>query len=372
MKPLNPFAYMKRNPKKMLPVFCSIAIGVLLVYIFSLFSATTIKMVSVATFDVTNKYNIVYTKDNTALSQNFLDEVSNVRNNDAFPVQMNISGLAYYRGGMGGTTLTTFNLFDDDTAQFLDSFGIKLAVGSLPKNNQAEILVPVEYALQNDLTIGNYIGTAVSDEYALQGKYKICGLTQGEVLFSITCEPGNEHRKQIMSRGIMYSIDGLGTAEQAHLLDRLPSNVIAITSEYYQHELSGMLTSMQLLTYILTAVMIIVLCIALGNLNIVLFDSRKSEMAILYSIGFTKGKLARKMWEENMFVCLSGYVSGILLTTAIIWLLNSVSLIPNGKVLEIINAQGLAVAFALPIAVSVFSLLPSLANNVHAMKEVPY
>jgi len=37
MKPLNPFTYLKNNPKKMLPVFLSVAIGVLLVYIFSLF-----------------------------------------------------------------------------------------------------------------------------------------------------------------------------------------------------------------------------------------------------------------------------------------------------------------------------------------------
>jgi len=372
MKPLNPFTYLKNNPKKMLPVFLSVAIGVLLVYIFSLFSATTNKMVSVATFDITDKYNIVYTKDDTVLPQDFLDEIDNAQIQDVFPVQMNLSGLAYYRGGMGSTTITTFNLFDNDILRLLDSFGIELIEGSLPTNNQNEILVPIEFALQNDLAVGDYIGTAISDEYALQGKYEICGLTQGEVLFSVTCQPGNESREQVMSKGVMYSIDGLNAAKQTNLIESLPSNVISITSDYYQQEFSITLNSMQLLTYILTAVMIIVLCIALGNLNIVLFDSRRNEITILYSIGFTKRELARKLWEENLFVCIGGYLVGVLLTITIIGLLNVFSLVPNGKMLEIISFQGLIAAFALPIFVSAFSLLPSLLSNFHSMKEIPY
>lgn len=362
MKPLNPFMYLKRNPKKMLPVFCSVAIGVLLVYIFSLFSATTSKMVSVATFDVTEKYNIIYTKDTTTLPQDFLDEVSSIGVKDLLPVQMNISGLAYYRGGMGQTTISTFNLFREDTARLLDSFDVILAEGSLPADNQSEILVPIEYALQNGLTVGDYIGTAISDEYALQGKYKICGLTQGDVLFSVVCQPGDEQREQIMNRGIMYGIDGLSTTEQSHLLGMLPPSVNAITSEYYQRELSGTLTSMKILSYILTAVMIIVLCIALGNLNVVMFDNRKNEMTILCSIGVTKKKLALKMLAENLCVCLSGYLAGILLTTVIIWLINLVSLIPDGKVLESVSVQGLAAALSLPIVVSVFSLHVPIAD----------
>ena len=60
MKPLNPFFYFKRNMKKTLPIFVSVAVGVLMIYIFSLFAATTKKMVEVATFDLTDKYNIVY------------------------------------------------------------------------------------------------------------------------------------------------------------------------------------------------------------------------------------------------------------------------------------------------------------------------
>jgi len=372
MKPLNPFSYLKSNVKKTLPIFVSEAVGVLLIYIFALFAATTNKMVEIATFDVTDKYNIVYTKDGTNLPQSFLNELEDLQDVSVIPVQMNLSGLAYYRGGMGGTTMLTFNLFENDTQAFVDSFGIELAEGAFPQNNQFEMLVPLEFALQNGLVVGDYIGNDVSDEYSFNGKYRICGLIQGDVLFAVTCQPGDNTKEQIMSKGAMYQIDGLSIVEQGQLISTLPENAIAITRDYYQQEFSATLNSMNILTYILTAVMVVILCIALGNLNIVLLANRRDELTILHAIGFTKRKLSQKLWMENLFVCTGGYLAGVLITMLAIWLLNTLLLIPQGKVLEIIDWNGLIIAFALPAIISIFSLLPSLISNFHRMKEIAY
>ncbi len=372
MKPLNPLFYFKRNTKKTFPIFVSVAVGVLLIYIFSLFAATTKKMVEVATFDLTDKYNIVYTKDGTDLPQSFFDELGSAQNRSVIPIQMNFSGLAYYRGGMGGTTILIFNLFEDDTETLLNSFDIELTEGAYPQNNQHEIIVPVEFALQNGLAVGDCIGNDVSDKYSFNGKYRICGLSQGDVLFAVTCEPGGNTKGQIMSKGVMYPIDDLSTTEQGRLIAALPENAIAITRDYYEQELSVTLNSMSVLTYILTAVMVVILCIALGNLNIVLFAGRKDELTILHWVGFTKQKLSKKLWIENLLVCIGGYLVGILITMLAVWLLNTLSLIPQGKVLEIVNMNGLVIAFALPVFISIFSLLPSLISNFRSMKEIAY
>lgn len=372
MKPLNPLTYFKQNLKKTLPIFVSVAAGVLLIYMFALFSATTNRMVEVATFDFTDKYNIVYTKDDTSLPQSFGDDLEAMGNGSGIPVQMNLSGLAYYRGGMGGTTILTLNLLETDIQTLLDNFGIELARGTLPLNNQYEMLVPIEYALQNGLDVGDDMGTDVSEEYSLNGKYRICGLTQGDVLFAVTCQPGGMTREQIMSKGVMYGIKGLSAREQEQLISILPENAIAINRGYYEKEVSVTLSSMTILSYILTAVMVVVLSIALGNLNIVLFAGRRDELTILHSIGFTKAALSRKLWTENLLVCTSGYLAGILITMLMVWLLNTFLLIPQGKVLEIINRNGLIMAFALPAFISIFSLLPSLISNFRSMKETAY
>ncbi len=372
MKPLNPLSYLKRNVTKTLPIVVSVAVGVLLIYIFSLFTATTNKMVKVATFDLTDNYNIAYTKDGTSLPQSFLNELKEVRDERIIPVQMNFSGLAYYRGGMGGTTMLVLNLFEEDTKSLITSFGIELVEGEFPRNNQYEILVPVEFALQNDLAVGDYIGNNVSDEYSLNGQYHISGLTHGGVMFAVTCQPGDNRKAQIMRRGVMYSIGDLNMAQQQRLISMLPENVVVINREYYKQELSVTLNSMSILTYSLTVVMVVILCIVLGDLNTVLFANRRDELKILYSIGFTKRNLSQKLWMENFLVCTGGYLAGVLITTLNAWLLNTFLLIPQGKMIEVFDWHGLMIAFALPAFTSVFSILPSLISNLRSLEEIAY
>lgn len=100
------------------------------------------------------------------------------------------------------------------------------------------------------------------------------------------------------------------------------------------------------------------------NLNIVLYSNRKDELKILHSIGVTREKLFKKLWLENFLVCMGGYTSGILFTMFIIGMYNKFSLIPQGKSIEIVSNQGLLTAFAMPIFISIFSLLPSMMNNM--------
>ncbi len=363
MKPLNPFLYLKNNFKSVLPIFLSLTIGVFFIYIFALFSATTDKMIRVASFDVMEKYNIVYTDDNTFLPHSLLEQIKSAGDSNPIAVQMNLSSLAYYRGGMGGTSMLTLNLFEDDVPALLNSSGIRLIDGALPKNNNFEIIVPLEYALQNNLSVGDFIGSAVSDEYSLQGKYLICGLTEGDVMFAVSCQPENKTKENIISQGILYRVDNLGPTGQKRLIGNLPDNVVSLTYDYYEQEYAITLNSMKALTYIITAVMAVILCIALGNLNVILFANRRDELTILHFIGYTKGNLSRKLWMENLLVCMCGYFAGIVLTEIVIGFINTIILMPQGKVLELISLSGMLAALSMPIFVSIFSLLPCFASG---------
>lgn len=363
MKPLNAFLYLKNNFKKVLPIYLSLLVGVFMIYFYSLFSATTEKMMSVASTDVMNKYNIVYTDDDSPLPLNFHEQLNSMKEADPIPVQMDLPGFSYYRGGMGGTTMLTFNLFRDDVSSVLENCGVQLVSGRLPGNNQSELLVPGEYALQNNLEVGDFVGTEVSDEYMLYGKYRICGLTEGDVFFAVTCQPGEETKEQIISRSVMYRSQPLSVDNQALLLKDLPSNVVTRTRSYFEQEYGATLLSMQSLTYVLTAAMVLVLCIALGNLNAILFANRKNEMMILHSIGYTSGQLSRKLWLENFLVCVCGFLSGILFTTAVVGVVNLLFMQPHGKILEVMNLRGLIAAGAIPVFVSVFSIMPSLKRT---------
>lgn len=201
------------------------------------------------------------------------------------------------RNGAGKTTLLKMI-----AGHIQASSGQIKVSGRLPGDNQAELLVPWDYALQNKLEVGDYVGIEVSDEYMLYGKYSICGFTEGDVLFSVTCQPGDETKEQIISRSVMYRSKPLSGETQEWLLENLPANAVTRTRSYYEQEYGATLLSMQSLTYVLTAAMVLVLCIALGNLNGILIANRKNEMMILHSIGYTRGQLSSKIWLENMLV----------------------------------------------------------------------
>ena len=363
MKPLNAFLYLRNNFKKVLPVFLSLVVGVFIIYFYSLFSATTEKMMSVASTDLMDKYNIVYTDDGSPLPVNFMEKLNNTKDAQPIPVQMNLSGFPYYRGGMGGTTILTFNVFSQDVSSLLENCGVQLVSGRLPGNNQSELLIPHEYALQNNLKVGDYVGTEVSDEDMLYGKYRICGLTKGDVLFTVTCQPWEETGEQIMKRSVMYRSQLLSEKTQEWLLKDLPANVVTRTRSYYEQEYHATILSMQSMTYILTAAMVLVLCIALGSLNAILIENRKYEIMILHSIGYTSRQLSRKIWLENFLVCVCGFLTGIIFTVLVVGLVNCFLMQPHGKILEVLNLRGITAACAIPVIVSVFSILPALKRT---------
>ena len=194
----------------------------------------------------------------------------------------------------------------------------------------------------------------------LYGKYRICGFTEGDVLFTVTCQPGDETKEQIISRSVMYRSKPLSGETQEWLLENVPANAVTRTRSYYEQEYGATLLSMQSLTSVLTAAMVLVLCIALGNLNGILIANRKNEMMILHSIGYTRGQLSSKIWLENMLVCVCGFLAGIIFTTVVVWFVNIFFMQPNGKHLEVMNWSGIAAACVIPVFVSVFSILSGL------------
>ena len=87
------------------------------------------------------------------------------------------------------------------------------------------------------------------------------------------------------------------------MIAALPENAIAITHDYYEQELSVTLNSMKRINLYLDCVMVVILCIALGNLNIFLFANRRDELMILHWVGFTKRKLSKNCgWKTCLSV----------------------------------------------------------------------
>lgn len=366
MKPLSPLLYLKNNLKTALTVFCAMAIGVFLVSFYGLFSATTTDATLNSTLNLLKTNTEVYSTDDTPLPATFLQKLEEQKSANPLPVLNNLSGGLRYNCGMSSQSFIIFNMFTADAATLLRCYHMHLTQGRMPYDNAHEILVTRGFALQNGLKVGDAVGTEIADKYQLPGRYTITGLLDGPFVFAVTCQPGSLTHGQMQQYSVIYRIDHMSAQTQKALKALLPPTVKMLDYATFSNQIYGQLQMMQVLTVIITAMMVVILCIALGNLNVITFSIRKEEFAILGAIGYPKRRLVRKLWEETVLICFLGYAAGSFLTPLVAWLLNQTVYDPQGAPLMLFNAQGTLVALAMPLFVSTFSILPGILHNFSA------
>ncbi|MFT9078330.1 ABC transporter permease [Ethanoligenens sp.] len=363
MKPLSPLLYLKNNAKTALTIFFAMAICVFLVNFYGLFSATTTDTTLNGSLNLMKTCTEVYSTNDVALPPAFLQKLDAQKNANPLPVLNNLNGGLRYSRGMASSSMTIFNMYAADAATLLRIYHMRLSQGRMPRDNAHEILVTRDFVLQNGLNVGDAVGTEIADKYQLPGRYVITGLLDGPLVFAVVCQTESTPRDVMRQYSLIYRIDHMSVQTQKTLKNLLPRTAMVLDYYTFSNQLYGQLQMMQILAIIITAMMVVILCIALGNLNVITFATRQEEFAILSAIGYPKRRLVRKLWEETVLVCFMGYGAGVILTSLTAWLLNQTIYMPQGAPLVLYDVQGSLAALTIPILVSVFSILPGIFHN---------
>lgn len=356
MKPLSNIKYLLKNSKKILLVFMAVASGVFLIYFYSIFSATSNYMISSASFDIMKKYNIIYSQNDASVKDAVAGRIPDDR---IIPVNMSLPSLKYERGGLGNTVILSLNVMNEDAQKVLNGLGAQLVNGKLPENDRNEILVHEKFALQNHLNIGD----PMPEEYIVSDEYTICGIFKCDRVFSMVCQPEGMTREQMLDKGMIIDREGMTDKEIDDITSTLSNGIEFYTYSSFKNSYALSINSMQSLTYIITIAMIIILCIALSNLNVVAFYNRINEIKILKCIGYSSRFLSLKLIKENLLVCIAAFITGILSTEIIVMLLNTLVMKPSGKYLNMISPTGIASAAVLPLLVSCISMIPCISRT---------
>lgn len=356
LKPLSNIKYLLKNIRKILLVFAAVASGVFLIYFYSIFSATSSSMISSASFDIMKKYNIIYSKNGASVKDAAAGRIPEDR---IIPVNMSLPSLKYERGGLGSTVILSLNVMNDDAQKVLNGLGAQLVSGRLPENDSNEILVHEGFALQNGLSIGDLM----PEELIISDEYTVCGIFRCDSVFSMVCQPEGMTREQMLDKGMLIDREGMTDKEIDAITSTLSNGIEYYTYSSFRDSYALSISSMQSLTYIITAAMIIILCIALSNLNIVAFYNRINEIKILKCIGYSSRFLSLKLLKENLLVCAAAFLTGILSTEIIVILLNTFVMKPSGKYLDMISPTGIASAALLPLLVSCISMIPCIRRT---------
>ncbi len=359
MSPLSTFKYIASNVSKTLPILISMVVSVLLIYFFSLITRSSIEMTELTNSNIFKKYTIVSSNSQEPILKDYLEKITN--DNNVGHIMPLIAGNGYlrYDSVFGSMSVEVMNLYEKDISLAFSTLNVKLTEGKIPTENKNEIIIPKKYALQNKLKIGDYIGSEVSSIYGIKGKFKVSGITDGPAMLAIISDNKNAiAREAALKHSILFSVKDIKDKDLINYLsENTPKNVLVM--DYYSvlKQMEDILNSMNGLSYILNMIIIVVLCISLGNLNYINFLNRKYEFGVLSAIGYKKTALYFKLWKENSTVCIIGYIGGIISTTLLAFTLNLTLLYPDGKYLPLWSVSGAVIALFIPIFVSFLTLI---------------
>ncbi|MCI0804212.1 MAG: ABC transporter permease, partial [Chloroflexi bacterium] len=124
-----------------------------------------------------------------------------------------------------------------------------------------------------------------------------------------------------------------------------------------QRNFKRLTTNIDTIVWILNAMSIVVMSLALGLLNVIFFMQRGNEFGLLAAIGYTKGILMRRVFLETTVTVSAGWVSGILLSIGIYSVLNAVIFVPQGlEPLTVLTVRVLVFTLPVPITVILFGI----------------
>lgn len=363
MKPLSTVTYLKNNAKKVLPGFVCMALGVFIIYFFSIILYSSILQINRGSLNIFEKVTSVRSNTKDPMPDKILNKIEEASNVEYIIPIINNIGSFRYKSPFGDISTEGFNVFEEDIPKILKAFDIKLVEGKLPSANSNELLIPLKIAKQNKIKIGDYLSKDPDLNVILNRRYKVCGIIDGTVDTMLTTNAGYAKREEVLKQSLMFSLKNKNDKMiNDELTAMKESKVTIIDYRSAYDELNELFKIMNSLKFILNFIVISVLCISLGNLNHILFSNRKDELAILIAIGYKKTTIYKRILKENITLNLLAFIFGITFTIIAVELLNITVFKPNGQYVYSFHLGSIFTAFLVPLFVSISNIISPLRD----------
>ncbi|MBV7275378.1 ABC transporter permease [Clostridiaceae bacterium UIB06] len=361
MKPLSSRSYLKNNVKKVLPSFTCVALGVFLIYFFSITLYSGIYGIKQGSLDMLEKVTNIASNTKDPISDKALDKIKNCNNVEYIVPIIGVIGGFQYKSPFGQISTEAFNVFEEDIPRLLQIFDMRLLEGKLPSPNKNELLISLKISKQDKIKIGDYIGKNSDINVTLNKKYKVCGIIDGPINTMLTTNSGNTKREEALKHNLIFSLKNENNKTINDELESMGESTITIMDyKSAYNQLNEIIRAITSLSFILNLIVIIVLCISIGNLNYILFLNRQYEFKILAAIGYKKKDLYIKILKENITLNILGFTFGIIVTIITIKLLNIIIFQPKGQYVYSFHLKSIFTAFLIPVSVSTTNMLSTL------------
>ena len=365
MGSLSIWTFYRNNKRKVLPVVGIVALAIVGIASSGVLTGSLYKDQEreIAFFD---HYALVFSSLRAGLSEAV---VETVEGHSTVAETVRMEHRQTYRQGLFGRNSTSiFFVAEKDQRPFADRLGWNLVEGRWPESGTNEIAMTQDFLRNRGLGVGDLIGQAVDEDEWLAGEWLMVGALGGSIIGGVgdlgylqehfLDLPGQTESVEIQPGALaVIAIPG-GEAELEALLESLPKDEVAVVyRSKVRRNFERLRANLDTILWILNAMSIAVMSLALGLLNVIFFMQRGNEFGLLAAIGYTKGILMRRVFLETTVMVIAGWVLGILLSIGIYSMLNAVIFIPRGlEPLSVLTVRVLVFTLPVPATVILFGV----------------
>jgi ABC-type antimicrobial peptide transport system permease subunit len=238
-------------------------------------------------------------------------------------------------------------LRDVDIPFFLNAFDLQLIEGDLPKSGSREILLSKDISDARGLKVGDHVGNAIDDQEILWGRFTISGVLDDVVSLGIASYEYYQSRGIVGNSILLFS--SLDPSELNDVLEQYTGqfNVESLDTFIVRHNENY--RNFERLMIILAVILIASSQAILAIFIYLYLVSRKREFGLFLFRGVSRAKIALFVVSELAFVAVFSWVSGLILSVAVLWFIRTV-LFDQGVISVTVSTQ--SVLLTVPMVIS--------------------
>jgi ABC-type lipoprotein release transport system permease subunit len=365
MNPLSPFTYYLRHKRQTLLQVSLVALVTLGICLLVGMSYPILEHTSIVVLGPLSHFSMVYpagdlTPDPTIVSQiRAHPDVTRVIPENGLPLLINVPSL------VSTSSMRVLGLSEGDVQMLMDTCGLRLREGRLPRPRTNELLLSEEIANALGLHIGDQIDRSIHRQYymAIPTPLVLVGILESESSVS----PEQRARVAVVSYEYLDSHETYAPRQSGLLViaregrkaavdDFLETSIRSPRTRVETHKkrseyLAHTRRTFNLVFGAVDCLVAVVVALVIGVINQVALMQRVTDLGVLHAIGHRKARLTRRLTMETAFLAGAGWLAGLALSWLALTWLNANFYEPQGVELNPLNLAPLWFAIPIPLAV---------------------
>ncbi|MDJ0975548.1 MAG: ABC transporter permease [Planctomycetota bacterium] len=372
--PLSPALFLRRNPRRVLPVFgIQLLVTTLMVAIVT--SINAFEATSDAYLKPLEQFTIVAPRHRVSLEgelEAVLDE------NPAMAERVRAKTL-WMRTPMliGEGRAPLLALAPEAQPDFMGRLRVRLVDGVLPEPGTDGAAVHEAVLRARGMGLGDTFGQNVNADDVVLDKFTVVGVLGGASRIGLVDLAYTSRPDSVLARlppfEVVYAEEGRKAESDAWLKDAETTDgeaAFRVFDEAFLRERTE--RSMENLPLLLGFITISIACVVAfvtALLNVIGFQGRVDEFGIYLAVGHRRGPLVNKLALEAGLVAFAGWIVGVGLGLLVLLAFKAIWLEPKGILLWVVDARPIGYSFSVPVLSALVSAL-ALARRLGRMDPV--